>query len=225
MAGRGALTQAIKNKSLALLGYEITQRELRLMPYVQSVMMNSKQAIDPSKVNPEERQILSQWREKGYIEGGASGMGISKDFWNAISEFLWLAYVNHNEEEDVSPLPTPSFTIFDIEPVLEGYDTPEKNLTAVIELYYKPHFPEDFAQYVERYKTVLSSMVANNPHAFLFAEQPQVGSMESGSDPCLRDLVTRMYRDHFSAEESTAFALDYEQALMRQWTEKTSGKA
>ena len=94
MAGRGQLTQEIKEKSKELLGYEIDTVELRLMPYIQYVMVNH-QSIDPNKINQEERQILSRWRSNGWIEGGAGGLGISKEFWNILHEVLWMGYVDY----------------------------------------------------------------------------------------------------------------------------------
>jgi len=90
---RGQLTKRINKKAVELMGREITQTELRLMPYIQNVMMN-EQRVDPNKVSGEEREILSLWREKGYIEGGASGLAISIDFWCIINEILWLGYVD-----------------------------------------------------------------------------------------------------------------------------------
>lgn len=93
---RGKLTERIKLKSLELLGYEITMRELRLMPYVQSVMVNS-QRLDPNKINGEERRIISKWRGQGHIEGGASGMRITEEFWNIICEIIRLGYVDLTE--------------------------------------------------------------------------------------------------------------------------------
>lgn len=95
---RGALTNNIKAKSKELLGYEISLTELRLMPYVQFVMTN-EQRIDPTKINQKERAILSYWREKGYIEGGAGGLAITKEFWDAMCEILFLGYVAYREEE------------------------------------------------------------------------------------------------------------------------------
>ena len=91
--GRGMLTDRVKKKAKELLGYEITQKELRLMPYIQYTMMN-EQKIDIRRVNGEEREILSRWRKKGYIEGGASGLSITKQFWDAINEILFLGYVD-----------------------------------------------------------------------------------------------------------------------------------
>jgi hypothetical protein len=90
---RGKLTKEIKKVSSDLLGYEITQYELRLMPYIQYCVMN-RQNIDPAKVSSGEREILSSWREKNFISGGASDLEITKPFWDAISQILWLGYVN-----------------------------------------------------------------------------------------------------------------------------------
>lgn len=64
MAKRGQLTTKVKKEAQRLLGKEITVRELRLMPYVQSVMINDRR-IDLRKINEEERAILSDWRERG----------------------------------------------------------------------------------------------------------------------------------------------------------------
>jgi hypothetical protein len=91
--GRGMLTERIKKRSKELLGYEIDTRELRLMPYVLTVMMN-EQKIDVRRINQEEREILSKWRNAGHVEGGASGMGITKEFYNILCELVFLGYVD-----------------------------------------------------------------------------------------------------------------------------------
>ena len=62
------------------------------MVYVQYVMCN-EQRIDPGRINQKERKVLSVWRDKKYIEGGASGLAITKEFWDAICELVWLGYV------------------------------------------------------------------------------------------------------------------------------------
>ena len=92
MQQRGQLTDRIREKSKELLGYEITQQELRLMPYLQYQMVN-EQRINPNSIHIEERKLLSKWRELGYIEEGASGLGMTKEFWNIISELIFLGYV------------------------------------------------------------------------------------------------------------------------------------
>ena len=93
MFGRGILTKEIKTRSKELLGYEIDTRELRLYPYIMHVMMND-QRIDPNKINQEEREILSKLRKVGHIEGGASGLRITKEFWNIICEIVLMGYVD-----------------------------------------------------------------------------------------------------------------------------------
>lgn len=91
--GRGQLTNRIKEKSKELLGYEINQKELRLMPYILFVMTDN-QKIDPNKVNWDERMILRKWKDADYIEGGASGLSITKEFWDIICEIMFLGYVD-----------------------------------------------------------------------------------------------------------------------------------
>lgn len=90
---RGSLTERIKAKSKELLGYEITQAELRLMPYIQYVMVND-QRISIRHCNQDDRDILKKWREAGHIEGGASGLQITEEFWNIICEIVRLGYVD-----------------------------------------------------------------------------------------------------------------------------------
>lgn len=90
---RGKVTERIKEKSMELLGYEIGQTELRLMPYVLDVMMNS-QKLDISKMNQDDREIMSKWKKAGHIEGGISGMRISKELWDIICEIVFLGYVD-----------------------------------------------------------------------------------------------------------------------------------
>lgn len=72
------------------------------MPYVNHVMLN-EQRIDPAKVNSDERAVLQQWREQGHIEGGASGLAITREFWSAISNILWPSYVAYASCEGAEP--------------------------------------------------------------------------------------------------------------------------
>lgn len=90
---RGVLSRRIQDKSLELLGYELTTTHLRLMPYIASVMMDD-QRIDPRKVNADERLILQQWRDEEHIQGGAGGLCITKEFWDIIHELIFLGYVD-----------------------------------------------------------------------------------------------------------------------------------
>lgn len=90
---RGQLTDRIKVKSKELLGYEIDTAELRLMAYVQYVMCN-EQRVKPAHCNNDDRKILSKWRKAGHIEGGASQMGITREFWDILCEIIFLGYVD-----------------------------------------------------------------------------------------------------------------------------------
>lgn len=91
--GRGSLTDEVKERSKALLGYEIDLTELRLMPYIQFTMMND-QRLDPRKINGSEREVLKRWKGAGHIEGGASGLSITREFWNIINDLLFMSYVS-----------------------------------------------------------------------------------------------------------------------------------
>ena len=102
---RGTLTKRIQSRAISTLGREITTKELRLYPYIQNVMMN-EQKLDIRRISPEEREILSQLRKAGFIEGGASEMTITKTFWEYINEVLWYAYVLQEDEEVVDSVPS-----------------------------------------------------------------------------------------------------------------------
>lgn len=93
---RGALTPQIQETAKKHLGREISLRELRLMPYIQYTLMNGGK-IDPNKINTEERKIWSEWKTQGWVEGGMGGIGICKDFWDAMSDILWLGYVAYED--------------------------------------------------------------------------------------------------------------------------------
>ena len=99
--GRGMVTPLVTQTAKRLLNIDdIETDELRLMPYVQYVMMN-EQKINPAKINSEDRKILSRWKQMGWIEGGIFGLAITKEFWTAINEILWIAYVGYREYAEV----------------------------------------------------------------------------------------------------------------------------
>lgn len=93
MAIRGQLTPNVAQKMRDFLGHDADVAELRLIPYIIYEAQNM-QKIDPRKISGRERDILQLWREAGYIEGGASGLSISKPFWDFANEILWIAYVD-----------------------------------------------------------------------------------------------------------------------------------
>ena len=89
---RGALTPAIQQIAKDKIGREISLTELRLIPYVQYVMLNN-QRLDAWKINQEEREILAKWKEKDWVAGGAGGLSVSKEFYDLMCEILWEGYV------------------------------------------------------------------------------------------------------------------------------------
>jgi hypothetical protein len=101
MANRGELTDAVRGKMESFLGRETSVPELRLLPYVQYAMVND-QKIDPARINQVERGILRLWKDAGYVEGGMTGLAITKkEFWDFACEILFMAYVAYREQETV----------------------------------------------------------------------------------------------------------------------------
>ncbi len=89
---RGKLTEQIQVLAKEFLGREITTAELRLYPYLDYVMKN-EQIIKPAHCNDEDRKVLAELRSAGHIEGGASGLAMTKEFYDYINQVLWYGYV------------------------------------------------------------------------------------------------------------------------------------
>ncbi|KKL07250.1 hypothetical protein LCGC14_2587890 [marine sediment metagenome] len=89
---RGVLTDEIQTLAKEFLGREITTTELRFYPYLDYVMKN-EQIIEPERCNGEDRKVLAELRAAGHIEGGASGLAMTKEFYDYINQVLWLGYV------------------------------------------------------------------------------------------------------------------------------------
>jgi len=97
--GRGVLTTDVNKMAELMIGRKlIGTTELRLIPYVHYIMVNDRK-LDINKINGEERKILQQWKKEGHIEGGASGLAITKHFWDFMCEVLFIAYVGYDNEE------------------------------------------------------------------------------------------------------------------------------
>ena len=93
---RGVVTDIVKRVAQETLDIEdISVTELRLMPYIQYVMMDD-QRLNPNKIDGKERDILQHWRERGLMTGGASGLAITREFWDGINAILWHAYVERD---------------------------------------------------------------------------------------------------------------------------------
>ena len=89
---RGQLTEDIQKLAKGFLGREIGTKELRLYPYLDYVMKN-EQKVNPNLIGQGEREILRTLKNEGHIEGGASGLSMTKEFYDYINQVLWFGYV------------------------------------------------------------------------------------------------------------------------------------
>jgi hypothetical protein len=95
MANRGQLTDAIQAKCLAFLGREIDRTEYRLYPYLLYVMVNERR-LEPVRVNQSERDVLTKLRAEGHIEGGASGLAMTREFFLFASDAVFDGYAAYD---------------------------------------------------------------------------------------------------------------------------------
>ncbi len=93
---RGKLTKECQEIAKKHIGREITITELRLIPYIQYIMVN-EQKIDPRKINTEEREIFMAWKKDGFAEGGMTGLYVTKKFWDFMCEIIFESYVGEGE--------------------------------------------------------------------------------------------------------------------------------
>ena len=77
---------------MSFLDRKINTTELRLYSYLDYLMKN-KQRIDPNRVNQEDRDVLRKLKKEEHIEGGASGLSMTKEFYDYINQVLWFSYV------------------------------------------------------------------------------------------------------------------------------------
>ena len=89
---RGMMTDKVKEKSMELLGREISILELRLLPYLQFVLLNGK-IIEIRKINVQELNAIRMWQEEGHITGNIPEINVTKEFWDAMCEIIYIAYV------------------------------------------------------------------------------------------------------------------------------------
>jgi len=99
---RGELTGSVKLKAKELLNINITQEELRLLPYLHYLLVN-KQVIDYAKISIGEREIMGSWICEGWVveeskAGSTSTISVSKEFWTTINEIFWLSYVLRSDK-------------------------------------------------------------------------------------------------------------------------------
>ena len=104
---RGMLTPQVQDVAEKQLGRPLKcTAELRLLPYLDYLMKN-QQKIDIRKINQEERELFQELKREGHVDGGACGLMMTKEFYDAIQQILWQGYVvqgaiEHNAQDDAA---------------------------------------------------------------------------------------------------------------------------
>ena len=95
---RGGLTTEIQTIAIKYINREISLEELRLIPYVQYVLVNGSH-LDRARINPNERIIIDNWQKDGFLDKDfQSIITVTKEFWDFMNEILWESYVEIKKE-------------------------------------------------------------------------------------------------------------------------------
>ena len=97
---RGALTDQVKAITKYLTGAEFTVRELRLLPYLMHCLLDNSN-VQPNKISAEERTILMEWQEKGWIDSPASDFKVTEWFYATMSIVLRVGYCSDSIKEGI----------------------------------------------------------------------------------------------------------------------------
>lgn len=90
---RGQLNPKVQEIAKKHLGRVLKcTAELRLLPYLDYLMKN-EQKINPLKFNQEDRELFNELKKEGHVAGGACGLRMTKEFYDAIQQILWQGYV------------------------------------------------------------------------------------------------------------------------------------
>lgn len=89
---------ALQLKYKAETGLELDRDNLRLLPYIQYVLMN-EQAFDRAKLSREEAKIIKDLRDAGCLGVRSNDKPqCTRSFWNCMNEILYHTYVEREEE-------------------------------------------------------------------------------------------------------------------------------
>ena len=91
--GRGKLTEKATKIAKDFLGRDIDVTELRLYSYLDYTIKNS-QKLKPEHINSNDRKILSNLKEEKHIEGGVTGLSMTREFYDYIQDILFETYVD-----------------------------------------------------------------------------------------------------------------------------------
>lgn len=90
---RGILTTEIQNKANSFLKREISQKELRLYPYIDYSIKNGCQGWSYSKMDKEEIKILNRLYDERHIIYSPEKIIVTRNFYDFIQDILAISYV------------------------------------------------------------------------------------------------------------------------------------
>lgn len=90
---RGMLTDKIQEKAVSFLNREITQKELRLYPYIDYSIKNGCYRWSYAKMDEEEIKILNKLYDEKHIVYSPEKIIVTRKFYNYIQDILATGYV------------------------------------------------------------------------------------------------------------------------------------
>ena len=88
---RGILTDEVKAVSKKKLGYEISQAELRLMPYTMLQLMDNE-PLRRRALTDNDYTVIEKWEKEGFMEREIGKFTVTKKFYRAMAEILLVGY-------------------------------------------------------------------------------------------------------------------------------------
>lgn len=90
---RGMLTDKSQEKAVSFLNREITQKELRLYPYIDYSIKNDCYGWSYDKMDEEEIKILNKLYDEKHIVYSPEKIIVTRKFYNYIQDILATGYV------------------------------------------------------------------------------------------------------------------------------------
>lgn len=90
---RGILTTEIQNKANSFLKREISQKELRLYPYIDYSIKNGCQGWSYSKMDEKEIKILNRLYDERHVIYSPEKIIVTRNFYDFIQDILAISYV------------------------------------------------------------------------------------------------------------------------------------
>lgn len=90
---RGVLTEEIKTKASEFLKRDITQKELRLYPYIDYCIKNACQGWSYDKLDLDEVAILNKLYDEEHIVYSPEKIMVSRPFYDFMQNILAMSYV------------------------------------------------------------------------------------------------------------------------------------